>query len=304
MRKLFWPTLAVLIAGSIAAGLAVGGSGETNKKNFEYAVGLWGDLPYNDEQVTTGVPNLIADMNSSDLEFTVHDGDLKAGSGIAGLTTPTICKAAMLTPGDNDWTDCDRPANGGYNSRERLDYERGLFFGTSHSLGQHPLSQEVQTSPQCLGFSGPTQCVENRRWTVKHVTYATVNVQGSCNNLCDTAPDPGEYAARNVADIAWLNQTFDEAKADGSAAVMIIGQADPGFDLSDATRAPLRDARTLVETDGQQARSNVHPIADAVTAAWPHRAELKQGWSDLLRLSHRFSAGERVRSERVNDRSA
>ena len=178
-RKLLWPTLAVLIAASIAAGFAIGGNGETNKKNFGYAVGLWGDLPYSDEQATTGVPNLIADMNSSDLEFTVHDGDLKAGSGIAGSTTPTICNAAMyqqgldylnslkqpamLTPGDNDWTDCDRPANGGYNSRERLDYERGLFFGTSHSLGQHPLSQEVQTSPQCLGFSGPTQCVENRR---------------------------------------------------------------------------------------------------------------------------------------------
>ena len=23
---------------------------------------------------------------------------------------------AMFTPGDNDWTDCDRPANGGFNS--------------------------------------------------------------------------------------------------------------------------------------------------------------------------------------------
>jgi hypothetical protein len=30
---------------------------------------------------------------------------------------------------------------------------------------------------------------------------------------------------------------------------MIIGQADPGFDGSDATRAPLRDPRTLAETD-------------------------------------------------------
>jgi hypothetical protein len=26
--------------------------------------------------------------------------------------------------------------------------------------------------------------------------------RASCNNLCDTAPDPGEYAARNAADIA------------------------------------------------------------------------------------------------------
>jgi hypothetical protein len=82
------------------------------------------------------------------------------------------------------------------------------------------------------------------------VTYATVNVQGSCNNLCDTAPDTAEYAARNAADIAWLQQTFDEAKADGSAAVMLIGQADPGFDASDRTRAPVRNPRTLAETDG------------------------------------------------------
>jgi hypothetical protein len=86
---------------------------------------------------------------------------------------------------------------------------------------------------------------------VKGVVYATVNVQGSCNNLCDTAPDPAEYAARNAADIAWLQQTFASAKASDAAAVMIIDQADPGFDASDGTRAPLRDAKTLAETDGQ-----------------------------------------------------
>jgi hypothetical protein len=32
---------------------------------------------------------------------------------------------------------------------------------------------------------------------------------------------------------------------------MLIAQADPGFDASDATRAPVRDPKTLVETDGQ-----------------------------------------------------
>jgi hypothetical protein len=31
---------------------------------------------------------------------------------------------------------------------------------------------------------------------------------------------------------------------------MIISQANPGFDLSDATRAPLRNPQTLAETDG------------------------------------------------------
>ena len=32
---------------------------------------------------------------------------------------------------------------------------------------------------------------------------------------------------------------------------MFISQADPGFDASDATRGPVRDPKTLAETDGQ-----------------------------------------------------
>jgi hypothetical protein len=32
---------------------------------------------------------------------------------------------------------------------------------------------------------------------------------------------------------------------------MFIMQADPGFDSSDASRAPVRDPKTLAETDGQ-----------------------------------------------------
>jgi hypothetical protein len=32
---------------------------------------------------------------------------------------------------------------------------------------------------------------------------------------------------------------------------MLISQANPGWDLSDPTRAPLRDPRTLAQTDGQ-----------------------------------------------------
>ena len=40
----------------------------------------WGDMPYSDIQATTGVPNLIADMNKRDLAFTAHDGDAEATS--------------------------------------------------------------------------------------------------------------------------------------------------------------------------------------------------------------------------------
>ena len=81
----------------------------------------------------------------------------------------------------------------------------------------------------------------------------TLNVQGSCNNLCDTAPDPAEYAARNAADIAWLQDDFRRRRRrDDSAAVMIIAQADPGWDLTRRRRARRCAIReTLAETDGQ-----------------------------------------------------
>lgn len=223
-----------------------------------YAIGLWGDLPYSTEQIATGMPNLIADMNAHALRFTVHDGDLKQGSGSPcddalyqrSLDFFNALRApAMFTPGDNDWTDCDRPSNGGFNSRERLDRERLYFFSTALSLGQRRMRQEVQSEPPCLGVAGPVPCVENRRWTVGGVTYATMNVAGSCNNLCDTLPDPPEFAARNAANIVWLRQTFAQARARGSVAVMLITQANPGFDKSDPTRAPVRDPQTLAEAD-------------------------------------------------------
>ena len=61
------------------------------------------------------------------------------------------------------------------------------------------MRQQVQTTPLCLGVSGPSLRRESPL-DVGGVTYATLNIQGSCNNLCDTAPDPAEYAARNQAE--------------------------------------------------------------------------------------------------------
>ena len=259
VRRLLVPTIAALLAAGLTTAVAIGSNSSKKhaRADSTYAVGLWGDLPYSTVQATVGVPNLIADMNAQKLAFTVHDGDLKSGSsectdavytqGLAYLNS--LRAPAAFTPGDNDWTDCDRTA--GYSSLQQLDHERALFFSTPFTQGQHRLRQQVQATPLCLGVAGPAPCVENRRWTYRGVTYATLNVQGSCNNLCDVGPDPAEYAARNAADIAWLKETFTSAVAHHSAAVMLIAQADPGFDGSDGTRAPLRDPKTLAQTDGQ-----------------------------------------------------
>ena len=165
MRRFLIPLLAALVAAAATAALAVAhndGPGRNDAQHGAYAIGLWGDLPYNDEQKTVGVPNLIADMNRQRLAFTAHDGDLKAGSGPcpdslytdAKATFNTLDAPAVFTPGDNDWTDCDR--NPGVNSAERLDFERKVLFSTPFTLGRHRLRQEVQDAPY----------VENRRWSL------------------------------------------------------------------------------------------------------------------------------------------
>jgi hypothetical protein len=299
MRRYLLPFIAALCAAAATAGLASAGGGHHRAHKSDgaaaYSIGLWGDLPYNDVQKTVGVPNLIADMNKQRLAFSVHDGDLKAGSGPCPDSLYTDAKAmfnslqapAMFTPGDNDWTDCDRTA--GTSSSERLAFERNVLFDTPYSLGQHKLRQEVQAAPY----------VENRRWTLGRVTYATLNVQGSCNNLCDVAPDPSEYAARNAADIQWLKDTFAEAKSKNSAAVMLIFQADPGWDLTDGTRAPTRDPKTLVENDANAAFDGYHDFLSALrdqTVAFRKPVVAVHGDSHYLRIDKPFldASGQRL----------
>ncbi len=140
MTRLLVPLLAAAIVATALAALASAGGGDRDrrgdKRGGEYSIGLWGDVPYSDVQVAEGVPNLIADVNRRRLAFTVHDGDIKAGSSRCDDAVYQQFKAflnsfrapAIYSPGDNEWTDCDRPAGGRYDSEERLEYIRGTFF--------------------------------------------------------------------------------------------------------------------------------------------------------------------------------
>jgi hypothetical protein len=249
MRRYLLPLLAALIAAACAAALATAADGDGQRASSPYAIGFWGDVPYSQEQKETGVPNLIADMNRQRLAFSVHDGDIKSGSSRcddevyaqAETYFNSLEAPAMYTPGDNEWTDCDRPSAGAYSSRERLEHIRSTLFDTpSSSFGRRRLALEHQAAPY----------VENARWQVDRVTYATLHVVGSDNNLGDEAPDPVEFEARDRATNQWLRETFAQAREAEAAAVLLVAQANPGFDQSDPTRAPLRDPRTLAPQDG------------------------------------------------------
>ena len=177
----------------------------------------------------------------------------------------------MYTPGDNEWTDCDRPAAGAYSSRERLDFIRRNLFDTRFSFGQRRIRLEQQAAPY----------VENRRWREGGVSYATLHVVGSDNNRAGETPDPAEWEARDRATNRWMRETFAQAKRRGDRAVLLTAQANPGFERSDPTRAPVRDPQTLAPEDGF--RNFLRALREE-TIAFRRPVVLVQGDSHYMRV--------------------
>ena len=92
----------------------------------------------------------------------------------------------VYTPGDNEWTDCHRANNGGYNPLERLAKVRQMFFPKpGQTLGQKSVGVQSQVDQ---GFP------ENVRYSRAGVAFGAPHIVGSNNGLApwtgQTAPTP------------------------------------------------------------------------------------------------------------------
>lgn len=218
---------------------------------FEF--GLIGDLPYTPEQEAK-FPNLIADLNQAELAFVVHDGDFKSGSTLCNDETfyqrrdlfQTSEHPFIFIPGDNEWTDCHRENNGSYDPIERLTKLREIFFQGRESLGQQTLPLSRQSSNSQYRKFG-----ENVRWAHGNVMFVGLNVTGSNNNFGRTPEADTEYAERNAANLAWVEESFTLAKQEGAAGIMLLIQANPGFELpaTDPERTGFNDFLAQLETE-------------------------------------------------------
>ncbi len=188
-----------------------------------------GDVPYGPHEEFAA---LVDKINAQSLAFTIHVGDIKSGSTVCSDETflsvrqlfDRFDRALIYTPGDNEWTDCHRLNNGRYDPLERLEKIRQLFFASNESLGKQRLPLQMQSSQKSF-----TPFVENRRWSQGNVRFATLHLVGSNNNLQPGLPSTSEFAAREHANIAWLKETFAEAKANKDDAVVLAMQADTFF---------------------------------------------------------------------------
>ena len=175
-----------------------------------FSFAAFGDTPYFAfEEVR--LEQLIHDMNAQPLAFVLHIGDIKSSRDRCDdrlylarkKLFDTIAHPFVITPGDNDWTDCHRKGGGEYDPLERLRYFRALFFGAPPAL---PIEHESAQG----AF---VDYVENARWTIGQVLFVTAHVVGSNNNLGRTPEADEEYRSRNAADLYWLRESFSLASA-------------------------------------------------------------------------------------------
>ncbi|NBY71919.1 MAG: hypothetical protein EBQ69_08105, partial [Betaproteobacteria bacterium] len=164
--------------------------------------------------------------------FSIHIGDFKSGSTLCSDEEFThqrdhfnrFAKGLVYTPGDNEWTDCHRKNNGSYDPLERLDTLRRMFYSPGRSLGQQTLAV-VNQSTQQPPFA---PYIENQRWVHQQVLFVTLHIVGSNNNF--EVRDPrmvAEFFARDTANVAWIQNAFELARASNLRAVVVAFQADP-----------------------------------------------------------------------------
>lgn len=268
MRRWHRSVLAVAAMGGLI-GTVVGAepaSGSRPKDDYTFAV--IGDIPYSDAQVAD-FPKVVAQINADPaVQWVDHLGDIKRGSAVCSDEYFQLIKddfdqfedPLVYTFGDNEWTDCHRTNNGGYNPLERLAKVREMFFPqAARTLGRHGARVQSQADQ---GIP------ENVRWERADVAFAALHVVGSNNSLVPwtgnttaTPEQTAEVLARTAAVSQLVHETFADARDDHSRAVVLLLQADM-FDptVTDPRFASFYSFQPIVATIAREAAAFGRPV--------------------------------------------
>ena len=188
-----------------------------------------GDTAYIAPQDYPAFDALIVAINQAEPRFSIHIGDTKGPGSCDDRRQEIILsffqkfeQPLIYTPGDNEWADCWLPQFGGGDPLERLAAVRLFFFSGSRSLGQNPLTLERQSD-----VSNHKQMVENARWTVGNVLFATLHEVGAANS--DRAQDVAavaEFQSRRQANLEWIAETFNVAAEEGFPGIVFALHAE------------------------------------------------------------------------------
>ena len=222
--------LAVVAVASAGNGTPIN-TGSANELTFA----AYGDTPYSDALIAAQ-PRLISSMNGDPkVELVIHVGDTHSGSmlcdpGFNDLTLTwfeSFKDPLIYTPGDNEWTDCHRPAEGNHDPLAELAGVRSKFF-PEHGVSLGGRKKQLLYQSDAIP--------ENVIWEQSQVVFAGISVPGSNNDLAQwgapyntaayKAAQAQEVNARTAADLTWLEQAFALAEANDAAGVVVFEQAD------------------------------------------------------------------------------
>jgi len=220
----------------------------TAAKPGVFSIALIGDMPYD----ATGkllAPRVIDAINTSNVAFTLFDGDTMSGKGdqctdaaypeIKTIFFDKFAKQVFYSVGDNEWVDCDRPVKGAFDPNSRLALVRSNYFGNASNyinLGQTRLT--LPGTKTAVTIDHDPNYPEMQMFTYNGITVIVPHIPGSANNApvdgvkckvyndLKTDGDAAEFAARDAANVAWINKGFEKAKADRSNGVIVLTQAN------------------------------------------------------------------------------
>jgi len=217
-----------------------------------------GDMPYSQPADFPRFERLITAINTQKPDFSIFIGDTKSGNTpcsnehVEKMTAYfNRFKAPLIySIGDNEWTDCHRPLAGAYDPLERLDHIRSTQFSTNKSFGKVNLKLQRQADlmPQFSSY------VENSMWTKSGFLFVSVHIPGSNNNLGRDEASNQEYALRNKANLAWMNQAFQLAKDKKYLGIIFAFQADIFFspELASSASSGFKDTIALLEEQSEK----------------------------------------------------
>lgn len=203
---------------------------------------VFGDAPYKRMEIERLNDTVAPAIGNDEASFLIHVGDFKRGKETCTETLIDTRYEQLMklrpgrvfyTPGDNEWTDCDRP---------------GLLPSLSELKQLKDLRSLIEDRPMQLPASWhhttQTNFPENARWTQGNVIFATVHMVGTNNGREQILLDDVETTldlvdARDQANRIWLKAAFDAAGESDSGAVVIATHANV---TKSAGSAPCSDS--------------------------------------------------------------
>ncbi len=232
-----------------------------------------GDSPYSPQDKIM-LQKARERIRTENIPFVIHIGDYKGGGAECtpdhDLNQLRLIKSleplpVFYTPGDNEWTDCDRfdnPVTGKkYSELTRLDTLRSLFFAKPPSHAD------------MFAYRRQSILIENATWKLRGVRFMTLHITGTNNSRDWVGGDTitralSAVSQRDTANLIWLDHIFSVADTEKADALVIAIHGDvtdiknkpEGIMCTDVAKTNEHDCDAFVDF-----RNALHAAAQATS---------------------------------------